>query len=122
MSEEGIEIKEIVTPKDAVMTESPQDDTREKELHDMASIMARGNKKPMAVIARDGGFEIKPATKDVLKAARQTPPSRFEPPVKPLIASEPTLETTGGKSQGKPWSNHVSKHGIPGGPGRYRKG
>ena len=120
MNEEGIEVKEIVKPNDAVRTDVPQDDTRDRELHDVASLMAQGSKKPMAVIARDGGFEIKPATKEDLKKAAQGSKMKFEPPTKPT--SEPILEPVGSKSQGTPWSNHVSKHGIPGGPGRYRKG
>ncbi len=121
MNEEGIEVKEIVKPNEAVRTDVPQDDTRDRELHDVASLMAQRSKKPVAVIARDGGFEIKPATEEDLKKAAQSKP-KFEPPIKPTITSEPILEPVGGKSQGKPWSNHVSKHGIPGGPGRYRKG
>lgn len=117
--EETGEVLEIVRPSSKPSNEL---DSKVAEMHDVAQGMAKKNGEKMAVIKIPGGFEIKPASKGELEAANQAPLSKFEPPVKPLIASEPTLEPTIGKSQGKPWSNHVSKHGIPGGPGRYRKG
>lgn len=112
--EDTSEILEIVRPS-SKRSDNPDD--KMAEMHDVAQRMAKEKGKKMAVIKIPGGFEIRPAGKEDV-APHSLP---LQKPEIQIVEEPPTQAEKG--SSGIPWSNHFSKSGIQGGPGRHtRKG
>lgn len=108
----------IINPNKAKKaSEKSSGNYKQQEMQEWAAAQAKKTGKPMVVITTGNSMEMRAASKEDIKKQESTR-TAFQPPV---IESAPESIDVQGKSQGTPWSNHISKHGIQEGPGRHKR-